>query len=598
MATLERFLAQLHWIDWLVLAAYFALSLAVGLWFVRRAGSSTQEFFVSGRDLPWWLAGTSMVATSFSVDTPLLISGLVRAQGIQGNWLWWCFALGGIIAAFVFAQLWRRTEVMTDVELARLRYSGKPAAALRGFRAWYMTLYANCLTMGWVFLAMVKVFDVVFDVGPVGATVFATLVTLGYSMMSGLWGVVVTDLVQFVLAMIGAVLLAVFAVDAAGGLGPMLDTLRAAGHGEKLSFLPSLEGGAEGGGILAWAATPIATFLVLITLQWWANKNADGGSVVIQRMAASRDEREAVLGTLWFQIANYAIRPWPWILVGLASLVLYPDMTDHESAYPRAMVDLLPVGLLGLMVASLLAAFMSTITSYINLSAAYLVNDFYRPFVSPGRTEKHYVTAGRVASALALAIGLGISWWAYTHASIVQLFQLLLQLGAGIGLVYIARWFWWRVNAWSEIAAMLASSAIGATLALSPRWGGPTFPFAASVFLNLAGSTAIWVAVTYLTKPTEMAKLAEFYRRVRPPGWWGPVRDAIGESRPPSRERLVQGLRLWALGVLFVYAALFAGGKLVLLDWAWGAAWTALALVTGWALARRLTRAEMTRLLR
>ncbi len=539
-----------------------------------------------------------MVATSFSVDTPLFVTGIVRTQGIQGNWIWWCLAIGGVLAAFFFAQLWRRTEVVTDVELAQLRYAGRPAAVLRGFRAGYMTLYANCLTMAWVCLAMVKVFGAVFDVGPLGATVFAAGITLVYSMLSGLWGVVVTDLVQFVLAMAGAVLLAVFAVEATGGLGVMLIRLGEAGHADALRFLPRLSAEATAGvwehPLLAWSATALATFLVFIVFQWWANKNADGGAVVIQRMAASKDEREAVLGTLWFQVANYALRPWPWVLVGLASLLLYPAAEDHELVYAQAMVDLLPAGLLGLMLASLVAAFMSTLTSYINLSAAYLVNDLYRPFLVRGKSERHYVAVGRVASLAALLIGVTIGYYADT---IFGLFSLLLTLGAGIGLVYIARWFWWRVNAWSEIAAMVASSVIGALLELSPRWGGPEFPFAAKVVINVLGSTIVWVAVTYLTPPTPMEKLTEFYRRARPPGWWGPVREALGEARSPGKERLRQGLRLWLLGVVFIYAALFGLGKLVLLEWGWGLGFTALAIASGWILARSLTREQVMRLL-
>ena len=592
MDGLARFFAQLHWIDWSILALYFVMSLAVGLFFVRRAGESTAEFFVSGRNLPWWLAGTSMVATSFSVDTPLLVTGWVRTGGIQRNWIWWCLAIGGVLAAFVFAQLWRRTEVMTDVELTQLRYSGRPAGILRGFRAVYMTLYANCLTMAWVMLAMVKVLGAVFDVGQLEATLFAAGITLAYSTLAGLWGVVVTDLVQFVLAMGGAVLLAVFAVREVGGLSAMLDGLRAAGHSESLSFLPRFDEPSEGG-ILAWSATGIATFLVLIMFQWWANKNADGGAVVIQRMAASRDEREAVLGTLWFQVANYALRPWPWIIVALASLLLYPEIEDPEMAYPRAMVDFLPVGLLGLMLASLVAAFMSTLTSYINLSAAYVVNDLYRPFLARDRSERHYVTAGRVASLVALSFGVAISIYATT---ISQLFLLLLTLGAGIGLVYLARWFWWRVNAWSEISAMVASSGIGFLLGMSPQWGGPTFPFPAQVMINLVGSTVVWVSVTFLTPAVDMERLVEFYTRVRPPGWWGPVRRAANVTRPEVG-RLREGLALWALGVVFIYTAMFGIGKLVLLDLAWGLFFAALAVATGWALARRLTRERVARLL-
>lgn len=599
MNAASRFFAQLHWLDWSVLAAYFLFSLAVGLHFVRRASASTQEFFVSGRNLPWWLAGTSMVATSYSVDTPLLITGLVRTQGIQSNWLWWCFAMGGVLAAFFFAQLWRRSEVMTDVELTQLRYAGRPAAVLRGFRAAYMTLYANCLTMAWVTLAMVKVFGTVFDIGPVAATAFAVVITLAYATLSGLWGVVVTDLLQFVLALAGGILLAAFAVDAAGGMSGLLGFLAESGQQDLLRFLPSV--GSESAVSGSWwsqllnlSATALATFLVLVTIQWWANKNADGGAVVIQRMAASKDEREAVLGTLWFQVANYALRPWPWILVALATLALYPDMADDELAYPRAMVELLPAGLLGLMLASLVAAFMSTLTSFINLSAAYLVNDLYRPFLVRGRTERHYVQVGRVASLLALIVGVTIGYFAQ---SIQDLFRLLLTLGAGIGLVYIARWFWWRVNAWSEISAMVASSLIGAALALSPRWGGPTFPFAASVMINVVGSTIIWVGITMMTAPTPMEKLTEFYQRVRPPGRWGPVRIALGEPVDMGRGKLRRGVGLWVLGVIFIYSALFGSGKLLLMEWSWGICFSLVAIATGWGLARQLSRERVAELL-
>jgi Na+/proline symporter len=375
----------------------------------------------------------------------------------------------------------------------------------------------------------------------------------------------------------------------------MLASLREAGHADALRFLPPLsaETPADSSVWGAWTATALATFLVYIVFQWWANKNADGGSVVIQRMAASRDEREAILGTLWFQIANYALRPWPWILVALASLLLYPQMEDPELAYPRAMVDFLPAGLLGLMLASLVAAFMSTLTSYINLSAAYIVNDLYRPFLAPGRSERHYVGVGRVASLAALLVGVVIGYYA---SSIAGLFRLLLQLGAGIGLVYIARWFWWRVNAWSEIAAMVASSVLGAVLELSPQWGGPEFSFAAKIFLNIAGSTVVWVAVTFLTPPVAMERLGEFYRRVRPPGWWGPVRAATGAPAPRTGG-LREGVLLWTLGVVFIYAALFGSGKLLLLDWAWGVAFSAIAVVAGVSLFRRLTRERVARLL-
>lgn len=586
-------------LDWAVLALYFALSLAIGLYYTRRASGSTAEFFVSGRNLPWWLAGTSMVATSFSVDTPLVVTAWVRTDGIQKNWIWWCLAIGGMLAVFFFAKLWRRSEIITDVEFTEVRYAGKPASFLRGFRAVYLTLYANGLAMGWTSLAMLKVFGEVFSVGKEWALALSALVTLVYAVLSGLWGVVMTDLFQFAWAMAGAVVLAAFAVDAVGGMGPLLARLGQAapagagsGSGETvpdrvLAFLPQASAGDD-----FWGG-PLAAFLVLITIQWWSTKNADGGSVVIQRIAASKDEREALLGTLWFQVAHYALRPWPWIVAALASLVLYPRLADAELAYPRMMVDLLPPGVLGMMLASLIAAFMSTIVTHINLSAAYLVNDLYRRFLVRGRSERHYVLASRLASVFAVLLGAGI---AYVSSSISQLFTLLLEFGAGLGLVYIARWFWWRVNAWSEISAMLASSILTVVLKNSPALGGPTFEFAQVVLLNVLGSLTIWVAVTLLTRPTPMPRLVEFYRKVRPPGWWGPVRQQLAREAgpPPGFGRAV---RMWVVATVFVYAALFATGKLLLQAYVPGALLLGIAAVTGAYLWRNLSRENVERLL-
>ncbi|MFN2431331.1 MAG: sodium:solute symporter family protein [Gemmatimonadota bacterium] len=586
-------------LDWAILALYFAISLGIGLFYTRRASGSTAEFFVSGRTLPWWLAGTSMVATSFSVDTPLVVTGWVRTGGIQQNWIWWCFGVGGMLSVFFFAKLWRRTEVLTDVEFTELRYAGRSASVLRGFRAVYMTLYANGLTMGWTSLAMLKVFGEVFDVGKEWALALSILVTLLYAMLAGLWGVVVTDLFQFAWATVGAVVLAVYAVNAVGGLEALLEQLAGGGvtaavpapspapAGNVLSFLPEFQAGAE-----FWAS-PLAVFLVLVTVQWWSTKNADGGAVVVQRMAASRDEREALLATLWFQVANYAIRPWPWILAALASIVLYPELADPELAYPRLMVDLLPAGLLGLMLASLVAAFMSTIVSYINLSAAYLVNDVYRRFLVREASERHYVGASRAASVLAVLIGGGIGYFA---TSISGLFQFLLEFGAGIGAVYIARWFWWRVNAWSEIAAMTASSVLTVALRGSPLLGGPAFTFPQVVLLNVAGSLLIWVVVTLLTRPAPMSHLVTFYAKVRPPGWWGPVREQLGERARPGGG-FGGALALWAIATTFVYAALFGTGKLLLGAYGTGALLMLVAAVTGALLWTNLSRDRVARLL-
>jgi Na+/proline symporter len=587
-------------LDWAVLALYFALSLAIGLYYTRRASSSTAEFFVSGRNLPWWLAGTSMVATSFSVDTPLVVTGWVRTGGIQQNWIWWCFAIGGMLAVFFFAKLWRRSEVMTIVELTELRYAGRSASFLRGFRAVYLTLYANGLAMGWISLAMLKVFGEVFSVGKEWALVLSVAVTLLYAALAGLWGVVVTDLFQFTWAMAGAILLAFFAVAEVGGIERLVATLGGAGAGASgvaahaadlppnvLSFLPDFTPTTD-----FWSS-PAAAFLVLVSVQWWANKTADGGAVVVQRMAASRDEREALLATLWFQVANYALRPWPWILTALASLILHPHLEDPELAYPRLMVELLPAGLLGMMLASLVAAFMSSIVTHINLSAAFLVNDLYRRFLVRDRSERHYVQAGRVASVLAVLLGGAIAYFAN---SISDLFKLLLELGAGIGLVYIVRWFWWRVNAWSEIAAMASSSALTFLLRGSPLWGGPSFTFPQVVLLNVLGSLVVWLTVTFLTPPTPLPHLAKFYRKVRPPGWWGPVRAELGEAAGPA-SGFGRGLLLWMVSTAFVYSAVFGVGKLLLRSFVPGLLLLAVAVVTGAFLWRNLSRERVAKLL-
>jgi SSS family solute:Na+ symporter len=598
-------------LDWAVLAFYFVVSLAIGLFFTRRASRSTAEFFISGRNLPWWLAGTSMVATSFAVDTPLVVTAWVRTGGIQENWIWWCLAIGGMLAVFVFAKLWRRSEVMTVVEFTELRYAGRSASALRGFRAVYLTLYANSLTMGWLSLAMLKVLGEVFFVGKEWALVIAVLVTLLYAALAGLWGMVVTDLFQFTWAMVGAVILAVFSVNAVGGMDSLLATLQqggelaragagsppaAAGAGaaasagvppDVLSFLPPSSWTGD-----FWSS-PLAAFLVLVTFQWWSNKNSDGGPVVVQRIAASRDERDALLATLWFQVANYALRPWPWVLTALASLILYPDLADPEIAYPRMMVDLLPAGLRGVMLASLVAAFMSSFVTFINLSAAYLVNDLYRRFFVRDASEKHYVAASRIASVIAVLLGGTVGYFA---TSISGLFKLLLELGAGIGLVYIARWFWWRVNAWSEIAAMVASSAFTFVLRGSAFWGGPEFSFPQVVLFNALGSFVVWVVATLLTPPTPMPHLAKFYNKVRPPGWWGPVRAYLGETRRPA-QGFGRAVLLWVVSTIFVYSALFGFGKLLLQSYLTGVVLILVALVTGAFLWRNLTREQVARIL-
>ncbi|HUW58796.1 MAG TPA: sodium:solute symporter family protein, partial [Planctomycetota bacterium] len=488
-------------VDWVIIVGYLVFALLVGLVFTRRAGKSTREFFISGRNLPWWIAGTSMVATSFASDTPLVITGWVRKGGIAENWIWWSWAAGGMFSVFLLSRLWRRAEVVTDVELTELRYSGRPGAALRGFRAAYLAIPINSIIMAWVIVAMAKFMNVLFLDPSAGATVMTpyvkaviiciTIATV-YSVLSGFWGVVVTDFVQFIIAMGGSIALAVLAVRHVGGLDALREHAAAASSlGTRLlRFFPEPPDGAA---LMSWEfwQTPFFAFLVYISVQWWANKNADGGGIIIQRMVSSKNERHALLATLWFNVAHYALRPWPWILVALVSVAVLPNLADGEAAYPEMVKALAPAGLLGLIIASFLAAFMSTIDSTLNLSSSYVVNDFYRRFVRKDASERHYVGVSRVASVYFMILA---SCIAVMFDSISGLFKFLLAFSSGVGLVYIGRWFWWRINAWSEISAMVASSAIASCLYL---WGREGLTYPHILLMTVAGSTLVWMLVTF-----------------------------------------------------------------------------------------------------
>ncbi|HUX00644.1 MAG: sodium:solute symporter family protein [Phycisphaerae bacterium] len=564
-------------LDWTVIAAYLVFSLAVGVLFTRRAGRSMAEYFISGRNLPWWIAGTSMVATSFASDTPLVVTGWVRSGGIAENWLWWSFAAGGMLSVFLLARLWRRAEVLTDVELTELRYSGRSAAVLRAFRGVYLAGPINCITLAWVMVAMVKLMQVLFGVHPVVAVAVCAGVATLYAVLSGYWGVVVTDLVQFVVAMVGAIVLAAVVVGRLGGLGALASKApQASVLGERLlAFFPRT-GDAAAEAVPFWHG-PFFAFVVLITMQWWANKNADGGGVIVQRMLSARDERHALLATLWFNIAHYALRPWPWILVALGSVVVFPDLADGEMAYPAMIKEFLPSGVLGLVVASFLAAFMSTVDTHLNLSSAYLVNDVYRRFAVRSASERHYVLVSRLASVAFMGIAAGI---ALAFDSISELFKFLLAFSSGVGLVYILRWFWWRINAWSEIAAMLASSVIAGVLyvlksGVALSWPWPirlaplAWPYPVILLVTVAGSTVVWLAVTFMTKPVSEERLVAFYRKVRPYGFWGPIAAQSGVA--PARG-LGRMLFAWVAGTVMVLAAMLGVGKLLLGEpWSGGA---------------------------
>ena len=536
-------------LDWLVIAAYFAVNLAIGFFYMRRASGNIGEFFLSGRNVSWWLAGTSMVATTFAADTPLVVTGFIYAQGIAGNWLWWSFLLSGMLTVFFFAPLWRRAKVLTDMEFAELRYSGPPATFLRGFRAVYLALPVNTIIMGWVNLAMVKILSLTLGLTSTTSqleAVFACLaLTLAYNAVSGLWAVLWTDFLQFILKMSMVILLAYFAVHAVGGMDQLVAHVHAydATHSsathprDTLAFIPS-------------TASPFfLSFLVLLSLNWWASwypgAEPGGGGYIAQRIFSARNEKHSLGATLWFNIAHYALRPWPWILTALVAMVLLPNPSaaqgGAEGAYVWVMVHYLPPSLRGLMLAGFAAAYMSTIGTHLNLGASYMVNDIYKRFFVPNQSERHYVTVSRIATVFVALLSAAATGFMLTHgASIVTAWKFLLALGAGAGLVFILRWHWWRINAWSEIAAMTAAATISLTLESS--WGMPVVhtlhhfdptlalaplnqddphAFAWLMLTTTALTTATWLAVTLLTQPESETTLQSFYNRVRPAalGW-------------------------------------------------------------------------------
>jgi len=557
-------------LDWTIIAAYMLLSLLVGLYLARRAGRSLSEFFLSGRNLPWWLAGTSMVATTFSSDTPLYVTGLVRGHGIYENWQWWCFILSGMLAVFFFARLWRRAGVLTDVELISMRYSGASASVLRGFKAVYFSCVIHTIIKAQVILAMAKILDVSLGWGKWESILISSAVTIAYSAMSGYWGVVTTDLMQFAVAMAGAVALAVVSVSRAGGM----DGIRAALAPETLSFFPPLDG--------QFMGTALMAFLGYVGLSWWSKYSSDGGGVIVQRISSCRSEKEGLIATFYFNVANYGLRTWPWVLAALASMVLYPALTDHEAVYPRMVVDLLPSGLRGLMLASFFAAFMSTLSTYLNLSSAYFVNDFYRPFVKKGGDDRHYILVSRLMTVVLSALTAVITYYV---TSIVGVFKFLIAFGSGTGLVYIVRWFWWRVNAWSEISAMITSTAM-TVLAYTALKG---MPYYGKLGLIISASTTVWVLVTFLTKSAPREKLEEFVLRVNPGGpGWRAVRASLADPPAHPPQSLAASFANWIYGSLFLVGLTVGTGKMLLKFYLSGYVWLMLSLVAGWLLARRV----------
>jgi solute:Na+ symporter, SSS family len=540
-------------LDWIIIASYFAVSAAIGLALSRRGGRSVTDYFLGGRRLPWWLAGTSMVATTFAADTPLAVAGLVARNGIAGNWIWWSAATGSMLTVFFFARLWRRAGILTDVEFAELRYTGRPAAILRGFRALYLGLPINCVVMGWVNLAMAKILAVTLGWDQLTAVMISLAITGVYAALSGLWGVVVTDFVQFTLAMLGTTALAWFALQLPeiGGLSGLVARVPPG----TLDFVPTFSSGAAAG--TALVALPVASFLTFVTVQWWASwypgQEPGGGGYIAQRMMSARDERHSFLATLWFTVAHYCVRPWPWILVGLVSLVLYPDIVDKEAGYAMVIRDHLPAGWRGLLLGAFFAAYMSTISSQLNWGTSYIVNDFYRRFVARAASEQHYVWVSRVTT-LALMILSGVV--TFYLESVRQAWEFVLESGAGIGLVLILRWYWWRINAWSEIAAMIAAAVGYAALKLFT-----TLVFPSTLLVLVAWTTICWLTATLLTAPESDAHLVAFYRRTRPEGpGWARIAALAGERQSSLAPQFVG----WFAGVVLVYAVLFFIGHVLL----------------------------------
>jgi solute:Na+ symporter, SSS family len=576
--------------DWLIVLLSIVLSFIPAILLARRAGSSTAEFFTSGRAAPWWLIGVSMVATTFSTDTPNLVTNLVRERGVANNWLWWSFLLTGIATVFFYARLWRRSRVLTDLEFYEIRYSGKPATFVRGFRAIYLGLFFNCVIMATVNLAAVKIANVMLG-WPMGQTLLVCAVlNVAFAATSGLWGVLVTDFIQFGIAMSGSLAAAYFALKQpqVGGLAGLFQRIDPA----TLNLVPDFTD---------WSMA-LAVMIIPLTIQWWSvwypGSEPGGGSYIAQRMLAARSENDALKGTLFFNFAHYALRPWPWIIVALASMLVYPELADIERTFPyvdkqlighdmaySAMLTFLPVGVMGLMIAGLLAAYVSTLSTHLNWGTSYLVHDFYRRLVKPGASEEHYVLVGRVVTALLMVAAALLT---YVLESASSSFALLMSIGAGTGLLYLLRWFWWRINAWSEIAAM-ASSFLIALAFFAAGKAGSAIPAHVALIITVALTTVIWVTVTLVTRPTERSVLIAFYRLVRPAGpGWTKIRDEAGVG--PSPDSLAAALLGWVMGCTFIYSALFGTGSFLYGRTTQGLVFLALFLLSGVGLQQLLRR--------
>ena len=625
----------LTWTDWLVIAGYLLINLAIGMYYRRRAGGNTEEFFISGRTVSWWLAGTSMVATTFAADTPLFVSGVIATQGIAGNWIWWSACLGGMLTVFFFARYWRRSEILTDVELTEIRYSGKPAAFLRGFKAIYLGLIMNCLILGWVTNAMISIISVL--LGPMiregrvlqlalGGHVLLSY-TLGkpehtallicvlilipftgiYTSIGGLWGVLVTDLFQFILKMGMVIVLAWVAVMKIGGMQALrlrLQVVEQAAHASgqqtsnPLAFLPDFHQGLSSGAL--WTL-PLLTFLTYLGVQWWSawypGAEPGGGGYVAQRMFCARDEKNSLGATLWFNIAHYALRPWPWIITGLVALAVYSPAgglhpnaafaANPQQGYVMVLRDYLPPALRGVMIAAFLAAFMSTLGTQLNWGVSYLVNDLYRRFLARDRSERHYVAIGRFFTIVLVLVS---GYVASQLTSVGQGWQIVLELGIGTGAVYILRWYWWRINAWSEIVAMTVAALVTVLLHRMTFSGNDAVVFAKTSLITAGCTTLAWVIATFMTPAEPDEKLLSFYRRVHPTIYGWKRVAALAPDMAPVRD-LGNNAFDWVMGCVMVYGTLFGIGKMIFGAWIAGMLLLACAALSGylifWDLSRR-----------
>ena len=581
---------RLSTLDLAIIGASILISFLPAIFLVRRASKSTTEFFTSGRSAPWWLIGISMVATTFSTDTPNLVTNMVREKGVSDNWLWWSFLLTGMLTVFFYARMWRRSGVLTDLEFYEIRYSGKPATFVRGFRAIYLGLFFNCVIMATVNLAAAKIGNVVLGWSMERTLLFAATITIFFASVSGLWGVMVTDSIQFLITMTGTFAVAYFAVQqpAVGGLGGLFQKV----DPKTLSLLPDFGD---------WP-TALTVFIIPITIQWWSvwypGAEPGGGSYIAQRMLAAKSEKDALSGTLFFNFMHYALRPWPWIIVALASTLIFPTLADIQHAYPYvdpkligndtaypAMLRFLPAGFLGLMIAGMLAAYRSTIETHLNWGASYLVHDLYQRFIKKDASQRHYVWAGRVVTALLMIAAASLTFALDTAK---EAFDLILAIGAGTGLIYLLRWFWWRVNAWSEVAAMASSFLVALGFFVAKKMGHAV-PATESLIITVVATTIVWVTTAFLTPPTERETLVRFYTLVRPAGpGWREIRAASGVSASP--DSLAQALIGWVLGCTLVYAALFGTGSFLYGRTAQGIFWLACFLFAAAGLLRLVPR--------